>query len=39
MKTKKILAIGILITLVCGVGLVTAQENPVKNEKNTNKRI
>ena len=33
MKTKKILAIGIVAISVCGVGLVMAQENLVKNEK------
>ena len=33
MKTKKILAIGIVALVVCGVGLVKAQENLVKNEK------
>jgi len=39
MKTRKILAIGIVALVVCGVGLVTAQENLVKKRKNTNKRI
>jgi uncharacterized membrane-anchored protein len=33
MKKGKILAIGILVILVCSVGLIIAQENLVKNEK------
>ena len=33
MKTKKILVIGIVALVVCGVGLVIAQENLVKNNE------
>lgn len=33
MKTRKILAIGTLVILVCSVGVVIAQENLVKNKK------
>ena len=36
MKKRKILALGILIMLVCSVGLIIAQENLVKTKKQVN---